>query len=378
MSGRGRRHVGWRAVGREAWRNVVSDTARTALTAVVLTLCMALLAGADYLTITGLTAKARVWVDAGAATYILELSDGIDGAACDHLATLDGVRAAGATRQTDAKLSFATLPSTGIPVIEATPGFPGVFDAEDGTGPADGRRMEHATGGMGVLLSQTVAEQLGARAGGSQPLSDGGTMTVRDVYAYPDDGRESGYGFAAVVPANDDQPYSACIVRTWPTPVGIEALMRTAIVTSYAGQGRPRVAQLNTSLGRAAPSADDYRNRSTALAPWLMLALAAALGFVMTHARRLELASALHAGMPKTALITQILTEALAAFALAGLMVLPLFAYVALDAPAADLGAILDALVRIPAAGVAGLLPGTLAALLLTREKQLFNYFKRR
>ncbi|NMN00305.1 hypothetical protein G1C96_0883 [Bifidobacterium sp. DSM 109958] len=380
MSGR---HVGWRAIGREAWRDVISGTARTALCTLLLALCMALLAGADYLTIAGLTAKARAWVDAGASTYVLTLRSGIDGAACDHLVSLDGVQAAGATRQVDTRMTFATLPSTGIPMVEATPGFLGVFDEAYGaagteTGRADGHAADASTGGMGVLLSRTVADQLGARAGDRQQLADGREVTVRDVYRYDDDGRESGYGYAVVVPMNDDSPYTSCIVRTWPTPVGIETLLRTAIVTSYSAGDKPRVAQLNASLGRVAPATDDYAGRATAWTPWMMLVLSAALGFAMTRARRLELASSLHAGYPKPALTAQILLESCAAFLLAACAVSPLFAYVVLDAPGADLMPVLDALARVPAAGFAGLLAGTAFALLLTRERQLFNYFKRR
>lgn len=374
----GRRHVGWRAIGREAWRDVITGTSRTALGMLLLVLCMALLAGADYLTITGLTARARAWVDAGASTYVLTLRGGIDGAACDRLTTLNGVQAAGATRQIDAKLSFATLPSTGIPTYEATPGFLGVYDEAYGTGRADGHTADAATEGMGILLSKTVADQLGARAGDRQQLADGREIAIRDVYRYDDDGRESGYGYAAVIPVNSDAVFTSCIVRTWPTPVGIESLLRTAIVTSYASEEKPRIVQLNSTLGRVAPATDDYRTRATAWAPWMMLALAAALGFAMTRARRLELASSLHAGYPKAALTMQTLLEALCTYLLALAAISPLYAYAALDVPVEDLWPVLDALARVPLAGFAGLMAGTAAALALTRERQLFNYFKQR
>ena len=378
----GRRHVGWRVIWRETWRNVASGTTRVTLATLLLAVCMALLVCVDCMAITSLTARSRAWVDAGASTYVLALSSGIDGAACDRLASLNGVRAAGATRQISDKLKFATLPSMGVPVIESTPGFPEVFGgisgSARGTMLADGRSAAGRSNGMGILLSEAVAEQLGATAGSVQSLSDGRKVVVRDVYQYPDDGRESGYGFAAVVPMNDDAPYSFCIVRTWPTPEGIEAIMRTAIVPSYAGEDKPRVAQLNASLGRTAPSMNDYRNRATAWVPWFMLVLSAVLGFALIHVRQLEFAGALHAGYPKMALAAQVLVEMSIAFLAAALIISPVFAYVALDVPAVDLRSVFDALIRIPVAADVGLLAGAFVSLALTREHQLFNYFKRR
>ena len=390
-----RRRIGWRIISREAWRNVISGTSHTALTSLLLGLCLTLMMGADYLSIGNLISQARNWVDSGASTYVITLADGIDGTACDHLSSVNGVAAAGATRQRSDKLTFATLPSVGIPSYDVTPGFLGVFDSlnignANQSAAAATSAGTNANPGTGLLLSQTVADQLGTHAGDTQPLRDGGDITVRDVYRYPSDGRESGYGYAALIPGIANGAYTSCVVRTWPTPDSIETLMRTTVLTNANSQGssaaadanqRPQahVSQLNTSLGRNAPNTEAFRNRPTAFAPWLMLALAMALGFTVTRSRRLELASALHTGYPKRALTMQILLEVLMAYALALAISAPLLAYAALDVSnPGDLMPMLNALLRIPAGGFAGLLLGTLLAVAMTREKQLFAYFKRR
>ncbi|MCH9274795.1 hypothetical protein JS533_000605 [Bifidobacterium amazonense] len=352
---------------REAWRSIISGTSHTLAATLALALGIALLFGMDLAQTDRLIGEADSYAQSGAATYTITLQHGIDGAACEGLVGVNGVQAAGALRQASRKITFATLPSTGIPTYETTPNAVSLFSpalADDGNG-------------MGVILSSDVADTLGARAGQTVALKGGGNARVRGVYDYPDDGRDGQYSYAVLEPVNSTRPFDVCMVRTWPVPDDIDTLVYlTATITSK--EQRPQISQLNTRFGSTPPSASRFDERLTAFAPWVMLVVAFALGFVMIRMRRLEFASALHAGLPKGVLVLQVLLELLAAAILAVLLCSPLFAWVWLTGNPANMAALYNTFLRVPVAGFAGLLLGGFAAILLTRERQLFAYFKNR
>ncbi|MBW3093614.1 ABC transporter permease [Bifidobacterium sp. 82T10] len=356
-----------RIAAREAWRSIVSGTSHTFAATLVLALGIAFLFGMDLAQTNRLINESRTYAQSGAATVTITLRHGIDGAACEGLAGVNGVQAAGALRQADRKITFATLPSTGIPTYETTPGAVGLFSpalADDGDG-------------MGVILSSDVADALGAQAGRTMALKGSGQVRVRGVYEYPDDGRDSQYSYAVLEPVNSAQPFDVCMVRTWPVPDSIDTLVYLAANVTSKEQ-RPQVSQLNTRFGSTPPSANLFNERLTAFAPWVMLVVAFALGFVMIRVRRLEFASALHAGLPKGVLVLQVLLELFAAALLAMLLCSPLAAWVWLTCDPANAPELYDTLLRVPAVGFAGLLLGGFVAILLTRERQLFAYFKNR
>ncbi|KAA8816633.1 hypothetical protein EMB92_07120 [Bifidobacterium callitrichos] len=324
----------------------------------------------DLMQINRLIDDSRQYAQSGAATYTISLQDGIDGVACEGLSGVDGVQAVGAIRQSDRKIAFATLPSTGIPTYEVTPGAVRVFSptlSDDGTD-ADG---------MGIILSSTVADTLGAQIGRTIAMNHSGDARVRGIYQYPDDGRDSQYSYAVLEPVNSDRPFDACLVRTWPVPNDIEMLMYLSARVTGKDQ-HPQISQLNSRLGSTPPSQTLFSERLTAFAPWVALVVAFILGLVMIRMRRLEFASALHAGVPKGILILQVLIELSAAAVGAMLLCTPLIVWVTLAVDASNMTALYDSLLRVPAAGYAGLLVGGLVAVLLTHERQLFTYFKNR
>lgn len=395
-----------RVVASEAWRDIRTGTSRVLIVALGFALCAGLLAGLDMVQAAQLIGQSQRYVQSGASTYTLTAAGNVDGATCDRLASLDGVLAAGAVRQNDERLRFAVLPSTGIPTYEITPGAVDIFESSDSvsSGGTDG-----TSGGGGILLSRQVADTLGARADGNESLKTEddtaagdaageaqSSAHVRGVYDWPEDGRDSQYSYAAMVPVNSSQPFDVCLVKAWPIPDDLPMLIRLATLDATNENSQPKVGQLNASLGSQAPTSDGYRTRLTSFAPYVMLAVGLLLGFLPIRLRRLELASALHCGWPRAAQMAQIWLETLAA-ALGGIVVvLPLFFTVpfvlartggsngetaggiASAASPADLAALLDSMVRVPVAGLAGLLLGAFAATALTRESQLFAYFKKR
>lgn len=366
-----------RIAAREAWRSIISGTSHTLAISLALAAVIALLFGMDLAQTGRLIDNARQYAQSGAATYTITLSNGIDAAACEELAGIDGVQAVGALRQSNRKITFATLPSTGIPTYEVTPGAVALFSPTlaDTDGGADGGASNER--GMGIILSSTVAETLGAHAGQTIALKTSGQARVRGVYQYPDDGRDSQYSYAVLEPVNDDRPFDVCMVRTWPVPDDIETFLYLAAnITSKEQQ--PQVGQLNSRLGSTPPAQQLFAERLTAFVPWAAMAVAFAFGLVMIRMRRLEFASALHAGLPKGILILQVLIELGVAAIAAMLLCAPLAAWVTLTADAANVAALYNTLLRVPVAGFAGLLLGGLAAIAFTRESQLFAYFKNR
>lgn len=83
-------------------------------------------------------------------------------------------------------------------------------------------------------------------------------------------------------------------------------------------------------LGSHMPGPADFDARITRYAPLLMFVIAMALGFASVCMRRIEIASALHAGYPKTAMLLQLFLETLATVAASCVACLPVVAIVPL------------------------------------------------
>ncbi|NMM97609.1 hypothetical protein [Bifidobacterium olomucense] len=370
----------------EAWRDLITGTSHACALAVGLACLIVLLAGADWLTISGIQKQTDEYVASGGSTWILEYPNHIDGAACDRLISLDGVEAAGAVRQSENKLAFAALPSTSVPLYEITPGAANVFIlSATGTQWRNGELQESESAppnGGGALLSSEVAKPFQVQSGQSLVLKDGRILDIAGVFDWPDDGRKSGFSYAVLtpVPADPSVAFGQCWVRAWPQTDNIESLLRlasdgTANVTTAE---RPQIHKLNTTKGSELDSAVSFESRLTAYVPWIALAVASILGFGATRMRKLEMASALHCGVPKTALLAQIESETLAWTSAGMAMASPLLALVWLENRGDEARALMNTLFRVPvAAGVGGLL-GACVAVLLTRENHLLKYFKNR
>ncbi|MBT1172066.1 hypothetical protein JS528_01550 [Bifidobacterium sp. MA2] len=398
-----------RGVVSEAWRDLITGTTHACTLALCAASLILLLAGADWLTVSSIQRQVDGYVAAGGSTWILQYDNHIDGAACDRLSSLDGVQAAGALREGGAKLTFAALSSTGVPTYEVTAGAMDVFALSttgtddgtaqpatrraDGTGKTSGTAADASADAAsddspdgswagGVMLSAEAAKPFGAAAGTTLALRDGRELTVADVFDWPDDGRKSGFSYAALtpVPADDAKPFGQCWVRAWPEPEGIESLLRLASdrVATGADQTRPMISRLNTSKGSVMDGDAMFAGRLTAYAPWIALAGGLLLGLVAARSRRLELASALHCGVPKSALVAQMLIETCAWTIAGALITSPLLAWIWAANDLADARSIVGTLLRVPVAASVGVLAGTLAAVLATRESHLLRYFKNR
>ena len=178
---------------------------------------------------------------------------------------------------------------------------------------------------------------------------------------------------------------------------GIESLLRVSIradaesgvgaaasSTSAGTSGsnetpHAKISRINTMLGSHMPGPADFDARITRYAPLLMFVIAMALGFASVCMRRIEIASALHAGYPKTAMLLQLFLETLATVAASCVACLPVVAIVPLILTGSgDAIPVVAMLCRVPGAMSVGMLAGTAVGGMTIRERQLFAYFKAR
>lgn len=381
-----------RAIWREACRNLLTGTSRTVALTLVLAACMIGAITVDWLQIRNLESNAAAWVSAGASTYVITAPGHIDGQTCSRLQAVDGVLAAGAFRSVDTRTVLAAFPSTGVPTYQTTPNAVTVFDIASNGLHADGASSS-ARGlgdGMGIVLSREAADLIGADVGDRLALADGRQTTVTAVYDYPDDGRASGYGYAALEPVPENGMFDSCMVAAWPIPDDFDALLRYTV-----GDAEPSAAadvnesdssqsvdatisQLNATLGTVPPSASSFRHRSTGMAFIVVTVVALLAAGASAWSRRVELASALHAGYRRIALITQLTMET-TAICCAGMMLsLPLAAYAVTTSQPGDRLAMVAALVRIAVSVDIGALVGIILVAAGVRERLLFRFFKER
>lgn len=375
-----------RGVFSEAGRNLASGASRAALFAMTLTLLLALACAADLTVMRSLSQQVEQYVRSGGSTYVLSAPGHVNGAACDALSGTGGVQAAGALRLTDRKVTFSVLPSTGVPLTEISKGAETVFLSGASftirAAPVDdGAVTDRAADDGAVLLSREAAQSMGVSRGSQTALLGGGSVRVNGVFDYPDDGRQSGFSYSvlAIVPSSGS--FDQCWVRTWPVPDDIESLMMTVVSGDIApdSQQQPSVSQLNATMGASLDSRGMFSSRITRFMPFVMLAVGLALGLVASTSRRLELASALHCGVPKSALVSQMLVEA-AAWACCALILCGCVLTIAVPMmfPAADRMAVWVAMLRSGIAAAFGVTLGVGAGTAMIRERQLFAFFKSR
>lgn len=349
---------------REAWRNIVTGTARTGLFAALLTVLSAGLVTADLLSVRSITTAAEDYQAAGASVVTIAATGRIDGTACAALARVPGVRSAGAVRTSDAAITAAALPSSTIPVAEATQGFPDLLNAD-------------LAPGAGVVLSDQAADALGLTVGDALLTTSDETRVV-GVYEYPTDGRRAGYGYTAVVPVPDDEVFDECWVDVWPASARTRTLLQTTLLAGSDEDRSPVVSQLNTTLGASFDGNARYADRVTRHAAPLALALGGGLGCLAVRSRRIQLASALHAGVRKSDLGAVLALEITSWVAPAAIVTASVGAVFAATGETGDASSVIVLASRIGLAAVAASYLGAAAALLLTREQHLFRYFKDR
>lgn len=363
----------------EALRDIASGTTHALALTILLALLTTVATGSDIISIARIEQQARYYVDSGGTTTILDYPGHIDGQACDRLSRIQGVLASGAIKTTNGKLTPAATPSSTIPSYEITPGAEHLFQSAD---TARNGNAEAAQSG-GILLSQDAAEPLAVKPGSQLKTTDNMTARILDVYQWPDDGRLSTYGYAVLIPTYAAQAFDQCWIKTWPTPVNTNNLLRTSIAdttTDNSSGNTPKTINLNINQGSSLDTGSLYQQRLTAAVSPVMLTICFVLALIVTRTRRLEIASALHDGMPKISLATQHLIETLV-WTLSAMLIAaaPICIMATHLIPITDLPVVLtDTFARTATAAITGTVIGTALAVLTIKERYLFIYFKNR
>lgn len=353
-----------RAIFREAWRNIVSGTARSGTFTLLLTAIATGLVTADLAAVRSIATAADQYQAAGASVVTISAEGRIDGIACEALSSVPGVRETGAFRIGDDGITAAALPSSTIPVLEVTQSFGKLLNAD-------------TVPGVGVVISDQVSEAL-SLASGDTLVSEEGETTITGVYEYPNDGRRAGYGYAALIPILTDNAFDECWVDMWPASAQTRSLLQLALNPGDNQAVQPVLSQLNTTLGTDFDGNARYNDRVTRYAPAASFFLGLGLGYFAVRIRRLHFASALHAGLRKASLAGILVLEVLSWTIPAAIVTACVTAIFAATGHSVDLLANILLASRVVVFSITSPFIGAWAALALTHERHLFRYFKDR
>jgi len=351
----------WLSVASEALRNIVTGTSRLAWGVALLAVLVGGPAIAEQAALLGAQHQAQQYRDSGAAIQVLS-SDAVDGGRCDALRTMPGITAAGARREAGT-VRVTAMPSRDLTVHEVTPGFIHVIAGPD------------AVPDAGVWLPGPLADTLGAAAGTELDTSRG-PMRVAGVFPWPDDGRPAVLDSAIVAPVPAIGSFDACWAFAWPADGAAKPYLYLAVAPG--ADGASAVGALNTRLGETFDLDAVVAGRLTTLAAAVAAVLGAGIGGALVYGRRLEIASNLHAGVPRSAVVMQALLEVLACVAGAGVLLAGVTLAHVVAYPDAAVMWTWGAGMRVVGAGLAGTVLGGAIAVMGVRERHLFRFFRQR
>jgi hypothetical protein len=353
------------AIFREVWRDIVTGTARFSVLTITLAALSTVLVLADVMAVAEDLRDGERYRSSGASILTVVAPGKISGPMCESYAAVAGVQAAGAMRQSPHKLRFTVIAGAPVPTFEVSDRF-----AEMLTGGAEVTR--------GVAMSSELARTLGARVGDTAATSDG-AVTIGSTFEYPSDGRRPGFGYAVFTAAAEGTTFDECWIQSWPSAKNLRALMLGVVTPGeFDAAHPPTISQLNSSLGEDFDGYHRYLARSTRSAEPIAFLAALILGFVAQRTRRLHFASALHSGVRRVDVVSIALLEAAAWSAAGAAASGAVLVAIARGAALVDRWPVFLSEVGTPLAAMVGGVAGSVLAALLTREKQLFRYFKDR
>lgn len=370
-----------RSILSEALRNIGSGTAHALAMAIIVLLAGTLMGGYEAMSVVGLENEAVGRINAFADTKTLIGSgDDIDGSACDRLAstsTTNPVRS-GAVRE-GGQITPNSTPGKDIASYEVTPGMLRLITANGSdTGSAAGKTNTTRADASGIWVSKDVAHDFGL-AQGSKLETTTGTATIAGVFSWPNDGRDTRFAYALLIPASaSGNAFDECWVKQWPTSGKSDSLLYSTVIAQDE-DGKPAgITALNKGFDSHYDGQASYASRMTRMMPWLALVLGLLLGILSVRQRRLEYAGALHSGESKGAQLLTVATETLVWSLLGTIGAASLLvAYCVRLAPSDQLAVCLTS-IRSPLVLCAGALLGAMLATLTIKESQLFRYFKNR
>ncbi|MCL2783975.1 MAG: hypothetical protein FWD55_00785 [Propionibacteriaceae bacterium] len=344
----------------EAQRNVVSGTTRMGVGFLVVSALLAVLALADLLTIAGIQNTTERYVASGSATRGLVAAHSVDATACDALASIDTIQSSGAMVSSTA-LRFSAAPAVSVQTFAASPGFSAVLDITD---PVPG----------GVWMEANLAATLHARVGDIMPTQLG-VIQVGGIFAWPQDGRDQRLSFAIVIPRLPSEAFDECWITAWPINDANDILLRS---TQLAMSSPGEIGQINTRLGTNYDAYAEFSMRLTRFTPLGALVVGLSVGYALSRLRRLEYASALHAGQTRSAQLLTCAFEALTWSAPSALLLIVIIWAVTAAFSIGETNAVLGIVGRVPLIGAAASILGAMIGCAQVRERNFFRMFKNR
>ncbi len=318
----------------------------------------------EMLSTIGIVQHAQRFQESGASVVTIQSPGSIDGATCEALNKVDGVRAAGAIRPYQVPLSPETLPNSGLVAFETTPTLPKLLNA-DGQGP-------------GIFLSEAAASSLGLVAGSQVTFKGDATTFVGGVFPWREGGgRRPGFGFSAVVPIDARSAFDECWLDIWPSNDQAQDLLRLTLLRDDAVDP-PKITLLNSTLGASFDGAEQFRGRPSRWASIGVLVTAGTVGFAASWRRRLEVASDLHVGVLRADLLLKHLAEVVVSAGIGVTLAFPVATLLVQGLPVSDRPAAFGLAACVAAVGACAMLLGAATALTLARESAFLHYFRNR
>jgi hypothetical protein len=227
------------------------------------------------------------------------------------------------------------------------------------------------------LVSSDIAKVYKATQGDTLATSIG-RAKVAGVYVWPSDGRSIDLSGTIILPTLSQGTFDQCWIKVWPSNVASVALLSTTTVVSASHSVDATITQLNDTNGVSFKGEQLFRERSTRLAGLAAFLFGSFFGAMGIRLRKLELASALHAGVSKRDQLMISLIEVLLWLLAASFVLLPILVW------SSRIGEGIPTLtnvkfgLRILLLGALGVVVGTCLGVVQIREAQLFRYFQRR
>lgn len=350
-------------IWQEVARNIRSNTSKALVMVPVALAAVLLVTNYSLLDLRHKVEQAIQFQESGAAITYLAATGNVSPGQCLALNRVSGVRAAGAIRKLNSSTVASVLPGAPLDTYEVTPEFTEILSND-------------VSSGAGVAASEAVGQALGLAAGSVIP-TDRGNLRVASEFAYPQDGRRSGLGWAILIPTNSQTLFDECWVSTWPLNPDIKNILLT-VVQNPQDLKDLEVAQLNTRFGEVPDTNIRFPDRISTGAPLLALILGFLIGTFAYRLRRLELAANRHAGLSTKHLLQIALGESLAwigpavfAGVMTGLIVGQGLAW-------ADSAPLVIEAGKITAAWFLGALGGVISTVAAIHETQFYKHFKER
>lgn len=343
----------------ECIRDIVSGTTRGAIWFTLLTTIFSFLITTDISAAERLSLLAGTYQDAAADIRSISSPGMIDGMSCDLLSTSQAIQASGALAVSDS-MFLLSIPDVSIQAYRVSPGFAHVL-----------RIVTQMP--TGVWIDSNLASTLHLVVGESLSSSRG-VLLVAGIFKWPNDGRDGRLTFSIVIPELAVGRFDECWIRAWPPAddsndsLALESISSSEEVPSFA------YAQINPSFGVGLSVSREWKYRPTRFATLSIAVASFIIAFASVRGRRLEHASALHAGIFKQDILIIANIETLA-WSIPSLLTGSILAYVF----ASHVGVDYSIPVVLTSVAVFSMsILGTSTCVIMTKEKYLFQYFKTR